>query len=167
MGITIKTEVAFTAPSTMIQKQTSPNGVSETRYEGDKVSVFENGKAQELSADEKAAMMADRFLIDELGLAQRSDLKLQVSKIDVNGESCYAVEVPQAKGDPIVKFYSAASGLRVREARIKEGPQGKVVVNVDYSDYREVGGVKFPHESKLPLQPGMDLIFKTTILEVQ
>ena len=167
MGVIIKTEVAFTAPSTMIQKQTSPNGVSETRYEGDKVSVFENGQAKDLSADEKAALMADRFLIDELGLAQRSDIKLQESKVDVNGESCYAVEVPQAKGDPIVKFYSVASGLRVREARIKEGPQGKVVVSVDYSDYREVGGVKFPHESKLPLQPGLDLIFKTTVLEVK
>jgi zinc protease len=167
MGITIKTEVAFTAPSTLIQKQTSPMGSSETRYEGDNVTMIQNGKAKELSADEKAAMMADRYLIDELGLAQRSDLKLQESKIDVNGESCYAVEVPQAKGDPIVKFYSVASGLRVREARTQDGPQGKAVVNVDYSDYREVGGVKFPHESKLPLQPGMDLIFKTTVLEVK
>jgi hypothetical protein len=85
----------------------------------------------------------------------------------VNGESCYAIEVPQAKGDAVVKFYSVASGLRVREARTQEGPQGKAVVNVDFRDYREVGGVKFPHESKLPLQPGMDLIFKTTLLEVK
>ena len=167
MGITIKTEVAFTAPSTLIQKQTSPMGSSETRYEGDNVSVVQNGKAKDLSADEKAAMMADRYLIDELGLLERSDLKLQASKMDVNGESCYAVEVPQVKGDPIVKFYSVSSGLRVREARTQEGPQGKTLVNVDYSDYREVGGVKFPHESKLPLQPGVDLIFKTTVLEVK
>jgi hypothetical protein len=167
MGITIKTEVAFTAPNTLIQKQTSPMGSSETRYEGENVTVTANGQAKELSADEKAAMMADRYLIDELGLLGRSDLKLQESKIDVNGESCYAIEVPQAKGDAVVKFYSVASGLRVREALTQEGPQGKAVVNVDFRDYREVGGVKFPHESKLPLQPGMDLIFKTTLLEVK
>ena len=112
-------------------------------------------------------MMADRYLFDELGLRQRSDLKLQASKADVNGEPCYAIEVPQAGGDPVVKFYSIATGLRVREARTNEGPQGKVVVNVDYSDYREAGGVKFPQATNLPLQPGMDLEFKTTFLEVK
>ena len=167
MGITITTEVSFTAPSTLIQKQTSPMGTSETRYEGDKVSVLQNGQAKALSAEEQAEMMADRYLFDELGLRQRSDLKLQASKADVNGEPCYAIEVPQAGGDPVVKFYSIATGLRVREARTNEGPQGKVVVNVDYSDYREAGGIKFPHASKLPLQPGMDLEFKTTFLEVK
>ena len=167
MGITIKAEVAFTAPSTLIQKQTSPMGTSETRYEGDNVTVLENGAAKALSADEKAELMADRFLVDELGLLKRTDLKLQATKVDVNGEACYAIEVPKAGSDPVVKLYSVATGLRIREARTKEGPQGKAVVNVDYSDYREVGGIKFPHESKMPLQPGLDLIFKTTVLDVK
>jgi predicted Zn-dependent peptidase len=167
MGITINSEVAFTAPSTLIQKQTSPMGASETRYEGDNVTVMQNGAAKELSADEKAELMADRFLIDELGLLTRTDLKLQETKVDVNGEACYAIEIPKAGSDPVVKLYSIATALRIREARTQEGPQGKAVVNVDYSDYREVGGVKFPHEMKVPLQPGMDLIFKTTALDVK
>jgi hypothetical protein len=111
--------------------------------------------------------MADRFLIDELGLLKRNDLKLQETKVDVNGEACYAIEIPKAGSDPVVKLYSIATGLRIREARTQEGPQGKTVVNVDYSDYREVGGVKFPYEMKVPLQPGMDLIFKTTALDVK
>jgi hypothetical protein len=167
MGITITAEVAFTAPSTLVQKQTSPMGSSETRYEGDNVTVLENGAAKQLSADEKAELMADRYLIDELGLLNRTDLKLQESKVDVNGEACYAIEIPKAGSDPVVKFYSVSTGLRIREARTQEGPQGKTVVNVDYSDYREVGGVKFPHEMKVPLQPGVDLIFKTTALDVK
>jgi hypothetical protein len=37
---------------------------SETRYEGDNVTVMQNGAAKQLSADEKAELMADRFLID-------------------------------------------------------------------------------------------------------
>jgi hypothetical protein len=131
------------------------------------VSVTQNGQAKDLSPQEQAAMMADRFLIDEMGLLERSDLKLQATKADVDGEACYALEVPQAEGDPVVKFYSIASGLRIRESRSQEGPDGKKVVNVDFSDYREVGGIKFPHASKLPLQPGMDLMFKTTLLEVE
>ena len=167
MGITIKTEVLFTAPSTMIQRQTSPMGASETRFEGNKVSVTQNGQPKDLSPEEQAAMMADRFLMDEMGLLERSDLKLQTTIADVDGEACYALEVPQAEGDPVVKFYSIASGLRIRESRSQEGPEGKKVVNVDFSDYREVGGIKFPHASKLPLQPGMDLMFKTTLLEVE
>jgi hypothetical protein len=44
MGITIKTEVAFTAPNTLIQKQTSPMGSSETRYEGENVTVTAKNK---------------------------------------------------------------------------------------------------------------------------
>lgn len=167
MGITIKNEVAFTAPGTLVQKRSSPMGTSETRYEGDNVTVLQNGTAKELSAEERAELLADRYLIDEIGLLKRSDLKLQEAKVDVNGEACYAIEIPKAGSDPVVKFYSIASGMRIREARVQEGPQGKVVVNVDYSDFREVGGIKVPYETKVPLQPGVDLIFKTVTLDVK
>jgi hypothetical protein len=166
-GISIKTEVMFTAPNTLVQKQTSPMGANETRFEGNNVVVLANGAAKDLTAEEKEELLADRFLIDEVGLLGRSDLKIQPSKADVNGEACYAIEVPKSGGDPVVKYYSISTGLRVREARTQDGPQGEMVVNIDYSDYREVGGLKFPHETKLPLQPGLDLIFKTTSLDVQ
>lgn len=167
MGITIKSEVVFNAPNTFTQKQTSPMGTVETRYEGNDVELKSNGEVKELSPEEKKELLEDRPLFDEVVLLSRSDLTLQQSKADVNGVSCYAIEVPKPGGNIAVRYYDAASGLCIRESRTQEGPQGKTIINVDFSDYRGVGGVKFPHETKMPLQPGTDLVFKTTALDVQ
>jgi hypothetical protein len=47
-------------------------------------------------------------------------------------------------GKPIANFYFAESGLLVRLVRWTETPVGFVPTQIDYSDYREVAGVKMP-----------------------
>ena len=40
--------------------------------------------------------------------------------------------------------FDAESGLLVRLIRFSESPVGRIVTQVDYSDYRDVSGVKMP-----------------------
>jgi hypothetical protein len=41
-------------------------------------------------------------------------------------------------------YFDKESGLLVRLLRYGKSPIGRVPTQVDYSDYRDVGGIKFP-----------------------
>jgi hypothetical protein len=45
-------------------------------------------------------------------------------------------------------YFDPESGLLVRLVRYSPSPVGRVPTQIDYSDYRDVGGVKFPFEYK-------------------
>jgi photosynthetic reaction center cytochrome c subunit len=48
------------------------------------------------------------------------------------------------QGQPPVNLYFAESGLLVRMLRFTDTTVGRVPTQVDFSDYREIGGVKIP-----------------------
>jgi hypothetical protein len=45
-------------------------------------------------------------------------------------------------------YFDPQSGLLVRMVRYGRSPVGRVPTQIDYSDYRDVGGIKFPFEYK-------------------
>jgi hypothetical protein len=45
-------------------------------------------------------------------------------------------------------YFDPQSGLLVRMVRYGRSPVGRVPTQIDYSDYRDVGGIKFPFEHK-------------------
>ena len=61
----------------------------------------------------------------------------------VEGEEAYTIEVDK-KGVVQTEYYSVKTGLKLREEATTEGPQGKMTVSQDYSDYRAVEGVMLP-----------------------
>ena len=54
-----------------------------------------------------------------------------------------------ADGQPVANFYFDESGLLVRFIRWTRTPVGFVPTEVDYSDFREVGGVKVPFKRRV------------------
>jgi hypothetical protein len=49
-----------------------------------------------------------------------------------------------AGGAPVKLYFDEASGLLVRVLRYTTLPLGRIPIEVDYADYRDVSGVKFP-----------------------
>ncbi|MDO6743382.1 pitrilysin family protein [Tenacibaculum soleae] len=58
----------------------------------------------------------------------------------INGENSYVIKLDKKE-----IFYNIKSGLKLKEVAVVKGPQGDVKVPVEYGDYKEVNGVKFPH----------------------
>jgi outer membrane lipoprotein-sorting protein len=54
------------------------------------------------------------------------------------------VQGKKASGSPIKLYFEADSGLLVRVVRYAESPVGRVPTQIDFSDYREVSGIKLP-----------------------
>lgn len=77
--------------------------------------------------------------------------KLELKGIeDVEGVSAYAIEVTRPDGKKSTDYYDMKTSLKVREVSSSVGQDGNpVVVTVDYADYKETNGVKFPNTMTL------------------
>jgi photosynthetic reaction center cytochrome c subunit len=64
--------------------------------------------------------------------------------ITIDDNDVQVVQGKSAAGSPVKLYFDAKSGLLVRELRYTDSPVGTNPVEWDYSDYRDVGGVKFP-----------------------
>lgn len=59
----------------------------------------------------------------------------------VNGKKAYVIKFGKKE-----IFYDQTSGLKLKEITTAKGPQGEMKIPVEYSDYKEVNGIKFPHK---------------------
>jgi hypothetical protein len=66
---------------------------------------------------------------------------------EINGQKCYRIDVKLPNGREISEFYDQKTALKLREMTTEgEGTEATTIIT-DFSDYREVGGVKFAHKS--------------------
>jgi len=62
----------------------------------------------------------------------------------INDRETNLVQGTTTNGGTATLCFDVESGLLVRLVRFSNSPVGRVVTRVDYSDYREVSGVKIP-----------------------
>jgi hypothetical protein len=62
----------------------------------------------------------------------------------IDGREVAVVQGTTAAGATATLCFDAQSGLLVRLVRFSDSPVGRIVTQVDYSDYRDVSGVKMP-----------------------
>jgi photosynthetic reaction center cytochrome c subunit len=62
----------------------------------------------------------------------------------IGGREVQPVQGTTASGATATLCFDAETGLLVRLVRFSESPVGRLVSQIDYSDYREVSGVKLP-----------------------
>jgi hypothetical protein len=60
-------------------------------------------------------------------------------------------------------YFDKQSGLLLRELRYSRSPIGRVPTQIDYSDYRDVGGIKIPHRLTFAWLDGRDAIQITEV----
>jgi hypothetical protein len=76
------------------------------------------------------------------------------------------VQVIQASmpgGYPVKLYFDDETGLLVRQIRYTESPVGRNTGQIDYSDYRDVAGVKMPFKWVLLWQSGKNAVELTDV----
>ncbi|MCC6413541.1 MAG: insulinase family protein [Saprospiraceae bacterium] len=73
--------------------------------------------------------------------------KINLKNIEeLNGKAAYVLEVERADGNKVTEYYDVETSLKVREITMQEGQDGTMqAVVTDFSDYKEINGVRFPH----------------------
>jgi len=80
---------------------------------------------------------------------------------DVTLGQSHAVNVVQGTGPRnllVTLFFDRDSGLLLRELRYGSSPIGRVPTQIDYADYRDVNGIKFPFRITFAWLDGRDSI---------
>lgn len=75
---------------------------------------------------------------------------------NVDGTDVMVVQGRGPRGVLATLYFDKNTGLLVREIRYGRTPIGRVPSQIDYSDYREVNGVKFPFKYKFSWLDGRD-----------
>jgi zinc protease len=127
------------------------NGQSmgKTTYDGTKaVQTGMGGASRNLEGEQLAELKEQALPIKEAAYKSMGYQLTLKSVEEVEGKSAYVVEVSRPNGQKSTEYYEVSTSLKLREVSTTAGPDGtSTTVTNDFSDYREVGGVKFPHTS--------------------
>jgi photosynthetic reaction center cytochrome c subunit len=138
-------EVLTKAPNKRVTISKMGNGESFTAFDGTAGWMASTGRpVHDMSASESASAGLDA----EFYLALRiKELFPQVRRgrpEQVNGVECNVL-TGSGGGRPLTRFYfDSQSGLLVRMVRYSDTPVGRMPVQIDYADYKDVDGVKIP-----------------------
>ena len=114
------------------------------------------GQHKEMTAEEVAKATARTSVF--------KDSKFKVGKLDrienLEGKNAYVIVL-----DDTEIFYDVTSGLKIKEIVTSEVGGKKVKTPTEFSDYKEVNGIKFPHKMVLSMGP-MKLNFILTEVKI-
>lgn len=76
----------------------------------------------------------------------------------INNKDAYKLKVVNPTGQTTYDYYDVESGLKVQSKQTTVTPQGEFTQIVNYADYQEIRGVKFPFSIKISGVQNMELI---------
>ncbi len=62
----------------------------------------------------------------------------------VNGKEAYKIKLTYPNGNSSILYIDSSTGLKIREESSRKTPQGEFSTTVDYSDYKDWNGIKYP-----------------------
>lgn len=145
-GRGLSIEVFAKSPDQRVSVMHTPNGESVTACNGHEGWLATPGRPlREMSASDQYAAKLDATAFFPAHLAEVFDeLKLQPNSEIVSGHATTVV-LGITKGEPAVKLYfDPQSGLLVRILHYTDTALGLNPTQIDFADYRAVGGVKTP-----------------------
>jgi hypothetical protein len=122
-----------------------PNGEGSTIYDGHSGWYsFPGRPARPMTPGDRDASRMDADLHLALDLNSNfSELRTE-REVQINGKSALMVVGKREKLPPVEMYFDKQSGLLIRSVRYAQSPLGRNPTQIDYSDYRDVSGVKLP-----------------------
>jgi hypothetical protein len=74
----------------------------------------------------------------------------------INDHDCWAVQGDGPRGTFVTLYFDKQSGLMIRSLRYGPSPIGRIPTQVDYDDYRDINGIKFPFKWTFAWLDGRD-----------
>jgi photosynthetic reaction center cytochrome c subunit len=138
-------EFFMKAPNLRLSISQNPSGGSYTAFDGSAGWMGSTGHAaRPMSPAESWAAGIDAEFALPLRIKEMFPQLRRGRPETINGTECEVLS-GTAEGHPPVRLYfDAKSGLLVRLVRYADTPMGRNATQIDYSDYRESGGIKIP-----------------------
>jgi hypothetical protein len=99
---------------------------------------------RELQGDDLAKLTFQADIAAIANLAKHNAAVKYLGTAEVNGTSTHKVQIVLPAGVAFTQYYDIESGLRMKEEIPITTPQGAFTQTIEYSNYEEVSGIKFP-----------------------
>jgi len=119
--------------------------VSESVTDGSDAKVSQMGQSTPLDDKTKEEQILTNGLFSEMLLQDMGATLKLVGVEQFNDKDHYVLEVTLSKGSTYTVYFDSTTGLKSRYAKNIETPQGSFMQTIDYTDYKEVNGVKLAH----------------------
>ncbi|GGK82942.1 insulinase family protein [Rufibacter glacialis] len=124
------------------------NEINRVAINGSKGAIITQGQVKEMSPaelqDQKLDIWTSFLNYDQLGV------KLALNQVEkVEGRDAYKLELTLPSGKKSYHYFDKETGLKVREVATEQTSVGTANQTIDLKDYREVNGIKFPHQIDL------------------
>lgn len=159
----------------MVSKQKAPNKMLvEIKMNGMTVQkqVFDGEKGgssgmqgkTELSEEEIKSTKADAQMNKELMYKELGYTMTLEGIEEINGKPAYKIKLIDPAGNEEYQYYDTETKLLVYVMSMEEGPDGsEMTVTTEYSDYRDVKGVKYPFKRLRMMGPQIMDITVTSV----
>ncbi|WP_237277430.1 M16 family metallopeptidase [Tenacibaculum ovolyticum] len=131
----------------LVQKSAAPNKSSIVISMAGNVMqkiIFDGTKGYQEERGQKKELAGKKLEAAKKNISLFSDEAYRKGTLDriepINGKKAYVIKLDKKE-----IFYDMESGLKLKEVSIVKGPQGEVKDPVEFSNYKEVNGVKFPY----------------------
>ena len=111
------------------------------------------GQAKPLDEKRVQESIVESRIFPELAYKQLGVTIALTGLEKVGDEEAYVVEVSQPSGKKSLSYFSKASGLKLKESTNLETPQGSFTQSVEYLDYQDIDGIKFPQKATISMGP--------------
>lgn len=120
--------------------------------------MVQQGQRKEVTGDDLKEMKASANPFDELVLVKKNGVTFDGIE-DLNGSDVYVI-----KDGKSTYYYDVKSGLKVAESKTMEQDGQSISQTTNFSDYKEVKGIKFPFKTTLNI--GMEIELTTTDVKI-
>jgi photosynthetic reaction center cytochrome c subunit len=146
-GHAMPIDVYAKAPDARVSFMHMPGGDSVTAFNGQAGWLSSPGRpVHDMSVSEAAGAKLDATFAFPVNIPKEFQ-RFRVGRRDKIDDRPVTVVLALRDGQaPVRLFFDDQTGLLVRMIRYEETPLGSNPTQVDYTDYREVGGVKTPYQ---------------------
>jgi len=160
MGLKGEIEIYAKAPNKSLRIQ-NLSGVGQILdgYDG-KIGWSQNPMTglREKSGEELAAIARASDIHASLKTRELYSKLESKGKEKVGNRETYVILATPATGAPVKMYFDTQTGLLLRELRYGNSPIGRVPTLIEYGDYRDVDGIKFPFRITYAWLDGRDSI---------
>lgn len=164
-GGKVPVEIHVKAPDQRAVIIKMPQGDASEIFDGNNAWVAAPWKPMPLmtlGAENVAGARLDALLAFPAAI-QKAFTQWQVTTVTLEDERTVRLAQGRDAAQRLVNFYFDESGLLVRVIRWNKTMVGTIPVQIDYANYRDVGGMKFPFQTRVRWTNGQDTIELTDV----
>jgi len=149
MGKVMEINMDMKEPNKMAQNISMAGmTIMKMAFDGEKGKRMAQGNIADFTPEETAEMKESSSMFRELKYKE-TGVKLTLKGIeDVDGVKAYKVDA-EKNGKKTIQFFDATTFYKIREVKTQGSGEKTTIVTTDFKDYKEVDGVKIPHESQV------------------